>query len=360
MNWRRILLAAALGCGPGAASAQTVNGLYIGGGVGVNLMPEQSVESLPGTTAKGRLSTEAGAAGVVSLGWGFGNGFRAELEGSYRYNGINGVSAIGPNARAVGNEQKFGIMTNLLYDVPDLVPVIQPYVGVGLGYQWAFEQGLAASATTGAFRLRQRATEGNFAYQGIVGAAWPVQAVPGLAVTGEYRFMGLAGNRSYDAATISAAGTAIGTARFSDNYNHSLLVGLRYSFGAPDAVPQAAPPPLPAPASLPARTYLVFFDWDKSDLTDRARQIIAEAATNVPRVQTTRIEVSGHTDASGSPRYNQALSERRAQAVAAELVRRGVAREAITIQGFGKSRLLVPTKDGVREPQNRRVEIVLR
>ena len=103
-----------------------------------------------------------------------------------------------------------------------------------------------------------------------------------------------------------------------------------------------------------------FFDWDRADLTDRARQIIAEAATNARTVSSTRIEVSGHADRTGTAVYNQRLSVRRAEAVAAELVRRGVTRNMITIQGFGFDRPLVPTAQGVREPQNRRVEIVLR
>ena len=110
----------------------------------------------------------------------------------------------------------------------------------------------------------------------------------------------------------------------------------------------------------PARTYQVFFDWDRADLTDRARQIISDAAQASRSTQTTRIEVSGHADRSGTPQYNQRLSERRAQAVAAELERRGVPRSAVVIQAFGETRPLVPTADGVREPQNRRVEIVLR
>jgi outer membrane protein OmpA-like peptidoglycan-associated protein len=114
------------------------------------------------------------------------------------------------------------------------------------------------------------------------------------------------------------------------------------------------------PEQAAARTYLVFFDWDRADLTDRARQIVAEAAQATTRVQVTRIEVSGHTDTTGTARYNQALSVRRADNVAAELVRLGVPREAITTQGYGFSRPLVSTGPNVREPQNRRVEIVLR
>ncbi len=109
-----------------------------------------------------------------------------------------------------------------------------------------------------------------------------------------------------------------------------------------------------------SRTYLVFFDWDRADLTARARQIIAEAAQTSTRVSSTRIEVNGYTDSSGTARYNQGLSVRRAETVQAELVRDGVPRNAITVQGYGDSRQLVSTAQGVREPQNRRVEIVLR
>ena len=110
---------------------------------------------------------------------------------------------------------------------------------------------------------------------------------------------------------------------------------------------------------MPARTYLVFFDWDRADLTDRARQIISEAAQNSTRVQATRIEVQGNADRSGTPQYNQKLSLRRAQTVAAELVRDGVNQSEISIQAFGDTRPLVATAAGVREPQNRRVAIIL-
>jgi outer membrane protein OmpA-like peptidoglycan-associated protein len=74
----------------------------------------------------------------------------------------------------------------------------------------------------------------------------------------------------------------------------------------------------------------------------------------------TRIEVNGYTDTSGSAVYNQGLSVRRANTVAAELVRLGVPRNEIVARGFGQTNLLVPTPDNTREPQNRRVEIILR
>ena len=133
-------------------------------------------------------------------------------------------------------------------------------------------------------------------------------------------------------------------------------VGLRLTFGRP--LPPPAQMAVPAVATA-ARSYLVFFDWDKAALTDRARQIIREAADNEARVQYTRIAVDGYTDTSGTRAYNQGLSLRRAEAVAGELVRDGVARNVIAIRGFGETHLLVPTGPGVREPQNRRVEIVV-
>ncbi len=123
-------------------------------------------------------------------------------------------------------------------------------------------------------------------------------------------------------------------------------------------MPEPAPPVAPAP--VPVRTYLVFFDWDRADLTQRAKQIVASAAEASTHVQTTQIEVNGYTDLSGTAAYNQKLSVRRAMTVKAELVHDGVAASEIDIHGFGETHPLVPTAKGVREPQNRRVEIILK
>ena len=186
----------------------------------------------------------------------------------------------------------------------------------------------------------------------------PIPQVRGLALTAEYRFF-CVGSRSYDVGVTPVAGGAsvASNLKLGNDFIHSVLIGLRYNF-----LPQPPPPPAPAavPVQAPARSYLVFFDWDKATLTDRARQIIGAAAANSTKVQYTRIEVNGYTDTSGTPKYNQGLSIRRAQAVQAELVKDGVPQNAITIQGFGDTNLLVPTGPGVREPQNRRVEIIIR
>jgi len=274
-------------------------------------------------------------------------------------------------------------MFNVLYDFNGVSTWVVPYLGAGVGWVGIQEKfhafnpnaftATSTTGVTGAFgpgsvNISGQETTGTFAYQAIVGAAFPLTFVPGLAFTTEYRFLGTSNDRSYAAtanatATNTATGTtttatAPATVKFGPSYNHAFLVGLRYNFGVAPPPPPPAPVAVPAPA--PTRSYLVFFDWDKYNLTDRARQIIAEAAANSTKVQYTRIEVNGYTDTSGTPKYNLGLSIRRANAVKAELIKDGVPANSITTQGFGDTHLLVPTGPGVREPQNRRVEIIIR
>ncbi len=364
---RSALLATTLLALPIVAQAQPVTGLYVGAGAGVNLLQESdiSLSNQLGTNLGGRSGSAEfnyGYVGALSIGYGYGNGVRVEFEGSYRQNEIDDVSGFTGGApglprpvRSSGDAKTYALMLNALYDF-DLGPgsFFTPYVGIGAGYAWhQYDDVVARGANNNALFIN--GIDGQFAYQAIVGAAFPIASVPGLAVTAEYRFLGSL-EPSLDAAS---SGGARGSADV-DNYNHSLLLGLRYAFGVTPPPPAPVAPAPAAAAPAPARTFLVFFDFDRADLTDRARQIIAEAATNAQRVGTTRIEVAGHADTVGTPQYNQALSQRRAAAVAAELERRGVARSNITTQGFGFTRPLVPTGAGVREPQNRRVEIVLR
>lgn len=125
-----------------------------------------------------------------------------------------------------------------------------------------------------------------------------------------------------------------------------------------ELMPDQAPPPSPGVAGAP-ETYLVFFDWDKSNLTPEARAIVQTAATNAKRTGARNIEVTGYTDTSGPPGYNLGLSRRRAESVKAELVKQGISAASVTTVGKGETELLVPTPDGVREPQNRRARIVI-
>jgi OmpA-OmpF porin, OOP family len=359
MKFRNTLVAATILAMPLAAKAQPISGLYIGGGAGVNIMLDEDARATARgvNSGTGNLGSHVGPAVDLSLGYGLGNGLRIELEGDYRYNGFSGTSG---GLHAGGQEQKMGPMVNAVYDFVGLIPYVTPYVGVGAGYQWAKENNLHASGG-GITAVAGNNTEGEFAYQGIIGASLPIAGAPGLSLTADYRFMGLAGTRNYPA-TITVAGipgSVRGNLQLSSDYNNTVMIGFRYVFGVAP-VPAPAPVPVAVPPSPVSRSYLVFFDWDKADLTDRARQIVSEAAANSTKVQYTRLEVNGYTDTSGTPKYNQGLSVRRARAVAAELVKDGVPQAAISIQGFGETHLLVATGPGVREPQNRRVEIIIR
>ena len=102
----------------------------------------------------------------------------------------------------------------------------------------------------------------------------------------------------------------------------------------------------------------MFFDWDKYNITPEGMQIIQLAANHYKSGGRVQIQVTGYTDTSGSAGYNQRLSERRANAVATALERLGVPRSDMVVAGRGENDLRVPTADGVREPQNRRVEIL--
>jgi outer membrane protein OmpA-like peptidoglycan-associated protein len=254
-----------------------------------------------------------------------------------------------------GKSYSWGAMVNGYYDFNLPGWPVQPYIGAGIGtvtQNW--DNIRVANQANSANFEHLVGTNTVFAYQLILGLAVPMS--PSLSLTAEYRAVGaLDGDRDAFYYPGNGGARTVGSTD-TTNFNQSVLIGLRYNFGQR----AAAPAPAPAAAPAPARTYLVFFDWDRFNLTDRARQIIAEAANASRSTQTTRIEVAGHADRSGTPQYNQRLSQRRADAVAAELERLGVPRSAMVVQAFGESRPLVPTADGVREPQNRRVEIVLR
>jgi outer membrane protein OmpA-like peptidoglycan-associated protein len=362
MNFKTTLLAAAaLLAVPGLAQAQAVSGPYIAGGVGANWLQDTDLKGSVNNAAGTKIENEfeIGYVGVLSLGWGFGNGLRAEIEGNYRSNDVSdtrvGGSSVQGSASGTGTAVSYGAMANVLYDfnLGSALGGLTPYIGAGVGYIWHDYQDVGARRVTGE-RAVYNGDTGAFGYQAIVGAALPIASVPGLAVTAEDRFMGTLGHDINGTGNITS-GSGVSQTRLNsdiDNFNHSLLIGLRYAFNAAPVVAAAAP-------VAAARTFLVFFDWSKADLTDRARQIIGEAAS-ARGAGVTRIEVNGFTDRSGPADYNMGLSQRRANAVAAELVRRGVPRNEIVTRGFGEENNLVPTADGVREPQNRRVEIILK
>ncbi len=352
---------------PVNAPGAPLSGAYVSLGGGVGLQQSTTLQAAPNLGVPGGKSVQynVGAAAEVSFGWGFGNGLRLDLEVPYLTNQVSGVSGYGVPARGGGSEVKYGGMVNLMYDIGLGLPVT-PYVGVGIGGVRVEHDGFNISPVGFAFpHAPGNETGGDFAYQGILGVSYPVSFLPGVALTAEYRFVGLLdGQPGFKTNVFDSAGdvVATGNLHYSGDFDHTIMLGLRYALWNPRAAvepPASAPPSTEMPAPTAVRTYLVFFDWDRADLTARARQIVAQAATASTQVQTTRIEVNGYTDLSGSAEYNRRLSVRRAESVAAELIKDGVPDDEIELQGLGESNPLVPTAKGVREPQNRRVEIIL-
>jgi OOP family OmpA-OmpF porin len=342
-----------------SAKAQPVTGPYVSLGAGTSIVSPYNNNASLGTVVNGQLTPGAGGkvltrpafAGVGAVGYGLGDGFRFELGGNFYRNTITKIDRnSGLQIQAGGIQNTFGVMGNAYYDFDVGWPIF-PYVGAGIGYQW-----LQYQKNTINDLVRVSGSQGSFAYQLIGGIAYPIAPVPGLSVTAEYRFMQLTGNRNYRA---TGPGGIQLTDKVGQEISNTVLLGLRYQIFNPPPPPPPAPVPVAAPAPAPAKTYLVFFDWDKANLTPRATQIIAQAASDSKTNQVTTIEVNGYTDTSGTPVYNQGLSVRRAKAVATQLVVDGVPESEITTQGFGDTHLLVPTGPGVREPQNRRVEIIL-
>jgi outer membrane protein OmpA-like peptidoglycan-associated protein len=138
--------------------------------------------------------------------------------------------------------------------------------------------------------------------------------------------------------------------------DHSLMVGIRF-----DLQRDGAPPP-PPPPQMPAKSpkqFIVFFGFNKSNLTPEAMRVVEDAAAAAKEYGTASIVIIGHTDTSGSASYNIRLSLRRAQAVKDGLAANGIPASMISTSGRGETELMVQTGDGVKEPQNRRATIDL-
>ena len=266
---RPTLLAATLLATPalfhGVARAQPVSGLYIGAGGGGNFMQderEKSVRFPNGATlpSGARVGFDSGVVAVGSLGYGFGNGVRVELEGNYRYNRPSSFQNAGARIASVGGrEQKYGPMANVLFDLDIGSPYVFPYIGAGAGYSYVARR-LRVAATDGTLNV-QGGTDNSFAYQAIAGLSFPIPPVVGLSLTAEYRYYALAGERQFGRTISGPGGASSAQVRTADDINHSLLLGLRYAFNVPP--PPVPPEPAPAPVATAARTYFVFIDWDR-------------------------------------------------------------------------------------------------
>ena len=310
--------------------------------------------------------------------------WRAEEEYSYRRNGLSSFGVFtGPNTNtlATGSRRTNSIMTNFIYDFTIGWPVT-PHIGFGIGAVNNVDSISLNSFTVtqpfqvnfpgaGPLRVPARTTFGgtflngntwNFGYQAIAGIRYDI--TPRFAFDLDYRYLGSTQPDFTNKGTFPLPGGApnagfpSGTTKYKSGYNsQNLVASLTMKFGAPPPAPPPPAPPAPPPPPV-HQVYLVFFDWDKYNITAEGQQILVLAANQYKSGGRVQLQVTGYTDLSGSASYNQRLSERRANAVAAALERLGVPRSDMVVTGRGMNDPRVPTAPGVREPQNRRVEIV--
>jgi OmpA-OmpF porin, OOP family len=332
--------------------------------------PNLTVVAPSGTVVTNQVSRQINfnsgfnAGGRIGYMWG---PWRFEEEYSYRYNSISNTGGfVGPLGgvgfgQATGSAHSNAIMTNVIYDFTLGWP-ITPHIGGGVGAVNVFRSiGGTATVTTPTGALvtfTSPSVNGNtwaVGYQGIAGLRYFIN--PALAFDVDYRYFGSPGNNltfKHVTPTTCCVFGGVSNVKYG---TQNVVASLTMMFGAP---PPAAPPPAP-PAPPPPPThqvYLVFFDWDKYNITPEGMQILEAAAAHWKAGGAVQIQVTGYTDLTGSPGYNQRLSERRASAVAAVLERLGVPRQEMIVAGRGMNDPRVPTPLGVREPQNRRVEIV--
>lgn len=340
-----LAVVAAVLVAPLAAHADATPGWYLGAGIGGTYTPDQ--------TGK----TSAGNRGIFynpgfnlngSAGYALDNGLRFEGEVWHSRTSVEAVHAAGSSNGHLSNTDFFA---NAFYDF-STGTMVTPYVGLGAGVAFADADHIGSLANGGSLND----SKAEFAYQAIAGVA--AQLDDNWALTADYRYVA-----SLDPTFKNTAG---GSSK-SDNDSHNIVLGVRYSFGETAAVAPATvvtPPAVPVVTKKAshvapvAQSYMVFFDFDKADLTAEAKRILASAAADFKKGTYVKIVVTGHTDTAGKGKYNQKLSERRAEAVNAELQRLGVDAKVIKATGVGKKGLLIPTADGVREAQNRRAEIV--
>lgn len=314
--------------------------VYVGIGAGLNVLEDNNAKRIRGPRT---IEYDTGGLANLSLGYAFDNGLRLELEPGYRWNDTDKFGGV----RVDGTTEIASAMLNAVYDLkflrPDGIP-LYPHVGGGIGYAHVFASGGPVHGG-----------DDDLAYQVIAGLDY--QLAPRLTLAADYRYF-VATDTNLD---IGATGLK---SHLGDFDNHAILLSLRFALAAAEApapLPAHAVPSAPAIAApVPApSSYTVYFDLDSAALTGSALGIVDQAAVAAKTGTNVRVNVTGYTDTTGSAAYNRRLSERRAAAVKAELVRQGVPANEIMTAGRGESEPAVPTRKGVREARNRRVQIVV-
>ena len=280
--------------------------------------------------------------GIATVGYAWHNHFRFEAEGGYTDPKIGSFNVGGVNTPVNGVDvRQFTAMGNLLYDLPISE---RWYLTVGGGGGWNWTKLNLGSANIESAGLT---------WQGIGGISYRLSRSADLQL--DYRYVTTSGLENFD------AGHRVNLA------SHSVMLSLRWYIDQPSyapPLPPAPPPPPPPPPPMPVApppvtTFIVFFDFNQSNLTDAAQSVVTQAVIVAKTKGFVKVQIVGHTDTVGSDKYNMKLSLERAQAVKDEMVREGLDGTTIAINGKGFHDPLVATGPGVREPQNRRAVIDL-
>jgi OOP family OmpA-OmpF porin len=355
-NLKTILLAGAAIVALGsAAQAGELRGTYFtieGGASWVG--DERFFQQLVFTTGASSSSTvqsafDTGWSVFASLGYAFDNNFRAEIEAGYRRNDIDRLlSSGGLTLTPDGELSEFTLMANILYDFY-LTKRLSASIGAGAGVDFA-------QFDANVFSLED--DDWVFAYQALFGLNYALGERTQLFLN--YRY--LRADAPAYAVNLGGAPASTQFATFQgDLEKQAVTVGLRFALNGEAAPPPPAPPPPPPPPPAPKapKEFIVFFGYDKANVTPEAQRVIEDAAFAAKEWGAASILIVGHTDSMGSSSYNQGLSLKRAGAVRHALEALGVPAGMIQATGKGESELLVQTGDAVKEPQNRRATINL-
>ena len=398
MSIRLALMAATGTLALGVASAQTDEGFYGTLGVGAAFETDNNDFQSDGNATPfefdTELETDIGASVYGAIGKYFDHGLRGEFEVAYRnqdldgFPGGAGFGGIQDPGNTLGDVAVFTGMVNVIKDFDiDLAGRINPYIGAGIGFaRIRMEFDNLAHRDPANFPVAEDLY--NAGYRAFVANDDYVTAAQGLAgvgidltekltldlgyrflQTGEYDFEGFINNEVAD---------------LSGEYRvHEATIGLRFDFGgASSAAPAvitavaaesattktcfdgtevavSAPCPTPAEDKLtPAElATIVYFELNSSQLTSANRALLQRRAEEASNLEIVEIVVTGNTDTSGTAQYNKDLSARRAEVVRRALVAYGLDGSKIRVRALGESSLAEPTKDGVREPLNRRTEV---
>lgn len=372
---RIAFLLGAAACALASPAALAKDGeFYLGLRGGVVWPENQKVESRDTDRSLYEIDNKRGwvGQGLIGYDWGW---LRTELEGGYTRLKSRGITNTGSTAGVIpgvgvgasidpsaGRTDLYTGMVNGLVDVINFNRFTVS-LGAGAGY---VRSKLRNYQTNGV--LYADDVDWRFGWQATGGVRLALSDQSDLTI--DYRY--LRTNPHFELAG--------GESVTSKIRNHAVMAGFQFSFGPgrdrnePEVAPPPPPPPPPVaepappppppappppPPPAPAGPFLVFFDFDSSTLAPDGRRVVQEAMSAAQQGGRSSIRIEGHADRSGPDGYNEQLSQRRADAVRQVLVEMGMSEGGISVVARGENQPLVETADGVREPQNRRVEIIM-